>query len=307
MKNCLNASTLQDWLDGELSPEATAATRSHLAACAVCAEQVRAAEKTLALIDDAWQTELPAFVPAARLRARIEEGRLMAQPVRADHWWGWQIAVGQWRIGAAIAVLAIAVTAAVIIRSQHEVPPSLDTSARVIVPNAPEVPSAQPAPELTVPALDNRGRKSTTHSEPPARPVQPPVQSGSKRPTPRRPVIDRANRPTWLESETNTHLVQTQLLLRSFRNAEIETVSDVAYERELSRELLNRNRLLRRRAEQKEETRAQELLSHVEPLLLDIANLPERPEPEEMRSLKDLIRDQQIIAELQLYAGKNLF
>jgi hypothetical protein len=101
--------------------------------------------------------------------------------------------------------------------------------------------------------------------------------------------------------------VQTQLLLRSFRNAETETVFDVAYERELSRELLNRNRLLRRRAEQKEETRAQELLSHIEPLLLDIANLPERPEPEEMRSLKELIRDQQIIAELQLYAGKNLF
>ena len=292
MKDCLNASILQAWLDGELSPEAAAATRSHLAVCAGCAEQARTAEKTLALVDEAWQAELPVFVPGARLRARIEEG-LAAQPAKADHWWGWQIAVGQWRIGAAIAVLAIAVAAAVTIRSQRGVMPSLDVSAPVIVPEMPVKP-LQPAPDLTLPAPENRVTKSNVDSEPPS------VRR-------RRAVIDRANRPTWLQSETNTHLVQTQLLLRSFRNAETETVSDLAYERELSRELLNRNRLLRRRAEQKEQTRAQELLNDIEPLLLDIANLPERPNPEEMRSLQELIRDQQIIAELQLYAGKNLF
>jgi len=110
-----------------------------------------------------------------------------------------------------------------------------------------------------------------------------------------------------LAAETNKHLGQTQLLLRSIRNAEDDAVSDLAYERELSRELLSRNRLLRRRAEQRDLQRAEELLSHIEPILLDIANLPEQPAPEEMRSLKELIRSQQIIAELQLYTGKNLF
>jgi hypothetical protein len=114
-------------------------------------------------------------------------------------------------------------------------------------------------------------------------------------------------RATVLESETNKHFGQAQLLLRSIRNAEAGTVSDLAYERDLSRELLSRNRLLRRRAEQKDLTRAEKLLNDVEPLLLDIANLPDRPEPDDMRSLKDMISSQQIIAELQLYTGKNLF
>lgn len=97
------------------------------------------------------------------------------------------------------------------------------------------------------------------------------------------------------------------MLLRSVRNAEAETVGYLAYERELSRELLSRNRLLRRSAEQKDGRRAEELLSQIEPFLLDIANLPDEPAPEEMGVLKKLISDQQIIAELQIYAGRNLF
>jgi hypothetical protein len=115
------------------------------------------------------------------------------------------------------------------------------------------------------------------------------------------------SRAAWLQSETSEHLGQTQLLLRSIRNSEDGVVPDLAYERELSRELLSRNRLLRRQAEQKEFVRAEELLSQIEPILLDIANLPEQPAADEVRSVKDLIRSQKIIAELQLYSGKSLF
>jgi hypothetical protein len=97
------------------------------------------------------------------------------------------------------------------------------------------------------------------------------------------------------------------LLLRSIRNADPETDGYLAYEREVSRELLSRNRLLRRSAEQKEGRRAEELLAQVEPFLLDIANLPDVPAPEDVSVLKELIRDQHIIAELQLYAGRNLY
>jgi hypothetical protein len=108
-------------------------------------------------------------------------------------------------------------------------------------------------------------------------------------------------RPTALELETSKHLEQTQLLLRSVRNAQPDTVADLAYEREFSRELLSRNRLLRRRADQRDLRQTEELLNDIEPLLLDIANLPERPAPDEMRSLRNLIGAQHIIAELQLH------
>jgi hypothetical protein len=262
MTGCLNESTLQAWLDGELSPEASAAARSHLAACAVCAAQARAAENALALVDAAWQAELPRVVPAARLGARVEEG-LTAPPARVparvnDRLWWWDTAFAHWRIGAATAVLAIAVAGGVAI----------------------------PPPQHVSPASPQAAARSV--------------------------LKQRTARPASLESETSRHLEQTQLLLRSVRNAETGSVADLAYERELSRELLSRNRLLRRSAERRgaernDERRAEALLSEIEPLLLDIANLPEQPAPEDMRSLKELIRGQQIIAELQLYAGTNLF
>ena len=95
------------------------------------------------------------------------------------------------------------------------------------------------------------------------------------------------------------------MLLRSFRNSEEEAFSEVAYERQLSRELLGRNRLLRRSAGPKENTQAEELLNRVEPLLLDIANLPEKAAPAEVRLVKELIHEQKIIATLQLYAGRH--
>jgi hypothetical protein len=105
------------------------------------------------------------------------------------------------------------------------------------------------------------------------------------------------------ESETTRHLEQTEQLLRSIRNAEAEHV-DWAYDLELSRELLNRNRLLRRRAAQKQDNAAEKMLVHVEPILLDIANLSDQPVPGEFALLKEMIRTQSIIPELQLYAAR---
>jgi hypothetical protein len=105
------------------------------------------------------------------------------------------------------------------------------------------------------------------------------------------------------EPEMTRHLEQTQHLLRSIRNAEAEHV-DWAYDLGLSRELLNRNRLLRRRAGQKQDNAAERMLVHVEPILLDIANLSDQPVPDEIASLKEMIRTQSIIPELQLYAAR---
>lgn len=103
--------------------------------------------------------------------------------------------------------------------------------------------------------------------------------------------------------------MRTQLLLRSFRNAPIEEAADafdLAYERRLSRELLSKNRLLRRCAENREDSQAEELLSHIEPILLDIANLPDKPSQYEVRSVKELIREQKIIATLQIYSEREV-
>jgi hypothetical protein len=73
VNTCLDEGTLQAYLDGELSPETLNATAAHLAACAACAGAARDAEQELALFSEAFAPALPASVPTAKLRARLDE------------------------------------------------------------------------------------------------------------------------------------------------------------------------------------------------------------------------------------------
>ena len=106
------------------------------------------------------------------------------------------------------------------------------------------------------------------------------------------------------EAEVARHIEKAQVLLRSFRNARLgdsEAAADVAYERRLSRELLNETTLLRASAESSNALPARQLLSTLEPLLLDIANLTEKPSREDVRSIKDRMQRMEIIAALEVY------
>jgi anti-sigma factor RsiW len=73
METCLDEGTLQAYLDGELAPETLNGVAAHLSACAPCAEAARAAEQELAFFSTAFAHALPASVPTAKLRARLDE------------------------------------------------------------------------------------------------------------------------------------------------------------------------------------------------------------------------------------------
>ena len=110
----------------------------------------------------------------------------------------------------------------------------------------------------------------------------------------------------FFDLETARHMEQAQMLLRSFKNVSLDGedyVVDATYERERSRAILQKNVLLRRNAEAKGNLPAQELLGSLEPLLLDIANLPERPSQDDVRSVKERIEKTEIIATLQVYSA----
>jgi hypothetical protein len=110
-----------------------------------------------------------------------------------------------------------------------------------------------------------------------------------------------------LSADTANHIEKTELLLRAFRNIrplDDRAGFDISYEKVMSRELLARNILLRRRAMHKENQIARELLANVEPILLDIANLPERASEGDVRGVKELMRKQEIISALQFYTAK---
>jgi anti-sigma factor RsiW len=96
-----------------------------------------------------------------------------------------------------------------------------------------------------------------------------------------------------LDVETAKHVEKAQSLFHSVINmpsSNGKAVLDVTYEKRLSRRLFINNTLLSRRAEIQGDWAAGELLSRLEPFLLDIANLPDKPSPNKVRLIKELMR-----------------
>ncbi len=106
------------------------------------------------------------------------------------------------------------------------------------------------------------------------------------------------------DRDTAKHIEQTQNLLRSIRNVQVsdgDEEIDVTYDKALSRRLLNENVVLRRDAEMKAKFPTKSLLADVEPLLIDIANLPDHARPEDVRVIKERVQKTEIVAALMGY------
>ena len=111
------------------------------------------------------------------------------------------------------------------------------------------------------------------------------------------------------EQETAKHIEQTENLLRSIRNVPLSDTDDevdVSYDKALSRRLLIENVVLRRDAEMKAKFPTKTLLADLEPLLIDIANLPDRAKPEDVRAIKERVRKTEIVAALVAYQDPGL-
>lgn len=303
MAVCLNEETLHAWLDGELSAGATAAATTHLAGCAACAARAREVEQAFRLIQDAFDEELPATVPSANLRGKVEAALTAAPSPTISSWWSLlhSLTAVRPRLAAAAIALAILFIAGLVVRRWPSVTPEpnkivVRQEGRTIPPQTPPEPRADIRPKPRSRAGPGVRRRAPL----PAQPEPDAVVVATRH-------AKQSRRASVWNFEAGRHLEQTQLLLRSFRNAPVEegeAAVDLTYEKQLSRELLGKNRLLRRSAERKEDSLAGELLGEIEPLLLDIANLPEKPSQEDVRSVRELIREQKIIAILQIYSAK---
>ena len=103
------------------------------------------------------------------------------------------------------------------------------------------------------------------------------------------------------DRDTAKHIEQTENLLRSIRNFQVsdgDEEIDVTYDKALSRRLLNENVVLRRDAEMKAKFPTKSLLADVEPLLIDIANLPDHARAEDVRVIKERVQKTEIVAAL---------
>lgn len=98
------------------------------------------------------------------------------------------------------------------------------------------------------------------------------------------------------------HAERVERLLRSFRNASLtagDPTLDVADARRLSKRLLYNNIALRREAAGAGDLPVEGLLDSVEPVLLDISNLPDTPSPAAVGSIKERIHRRQLVGAMQ--------
>ena len=110
------------------------------------------------------------------------------------------------------------------------------------------------------------------------------------------------NRPVTLETDVARYFEKTRLLLLSLKNtpvSETDTSVNVSYEKMVSRKLADNNLLLRRETAMAGYQSAAELLDQVEPLLIDIANMPDRASAAEVASISRRIARRDVIGLLQ--------
>ena len=157
-----------------------------------------------------------------------------------------------------------------------DVPPKVDTGTgtrdivRVSTPKSPKL------------------RQPKAETQPAPAPVEPETKF--------RPLVDVA---------TAAHIQQAEILLRSFRNASTDdddAVAEVAFDSQQSRELLDQNTLLRGAAKTKKNLVASQLLGDIEPYLIDIASLGDKPSRDDVREIQQRLEQREIVDDLSLYS-----
>jgi len=275
---------LEEYLDGELSPQDREQVDRHLFACIECSESFAAltAEQELFARYDR-EIEVPPFL-WTRIAAHTNT------PKRS-----WVASLfGKTSLAGAIAVLLLAIAIGLVYKlSKPKSPTPTMATTTTTTPNPNPLPkSVQSAsPKREVIKSRKKFRPPTIHT-----PIdQSDVLSSELA------YLDMD------EQDTAVHIEQSKILLRSIKNVQISDTDeeiDVTYDKALSRRLLNENVVLRRDAEMKAKFPTKTLLADLEPFLIDIANLPDRARPQDVREIKERVQKTEIVAALLDYQDR---
>src|SRR5262245_11007099 len=325
MHDCVKTrELLVDLVFDELGPEARRRTLLELEGCPDCLAQYRSMTEALRVFDQVTETAMPdeSYWPGyeTRLRERLRHERPSWMRRLAD----W---VGGFRPLTAPALPVAAGLAPGLLAMGRwtwrlRQPPNPSPAATELARETPTPLPKVESHDKVIAETPNPGEKSNRRKS-----VHPTVhlaaaKSNGKAPSVRREerggkivedvVVSRGSDQSLIAAslftpETIRHFEKAQLMLRSFRNASAAkslAATDLAYEKQLSRRLLYQNILLRRDAEMKGDLPAEEALSSLEPFLLDIANLPDKPSSGELGGIRERLQRKELIASLQISSAQ---
>ena len=303
---------LVDLLFESLDTDERARPLAEMSGCESCANLYRSMSETLAVFDQVAQTTLPeeSYWPGydERLRARLTEQTQPRQGLFGPSFVRNIMARFPLPLRVAFACLMLAAGLWLLFnRVEKTNPPApvvVNNAGSVSDPKEPAENSVRPQESEPAPDQANvqKQRRTSPHAVRERKPERVLEQAHSGG------VADRREaNAAYIDAEVASHIEEAELLMRSFRNIKPtgeQTAVDVSYEKQLSKELLAKNMLLRRSAENRKNLTVEDLLNSIEPLLLDIANLPDSPAQDDVRSIKDLIQRQEVVAALQFYSVK---
>jgi hypothetical protein len=102
---------------------------------------------------------------------------------------------------------------------------------------------------------------------------------------------------------TAMHFDKAETLLLGFRNVRLNepgTAEEIAYERKRAQQLVYQNMMLRREADASGDVQTESLLESLEPILLDIANLPDKPDKDAVRVIRERVERKNIVPLLRV-------
>jgi hypothetical protein len=105
------------------------------------------------------------------------------------------------------------------------------------------------------------------------------------------------------QTMTAVHFEKSETLLVAFRNVKLNepgTAAEVAYERKRARQLVYQNMMLRREADMAGDVQTSSLLESLEPILIDIANLPDKPDQDAVRVIRQRVERKNIVPLLRV-------
>lgn len=297
--NCSFTEKISSLIDGELSPADAREVERHLLTCMQCAE-ARADFLSLRSQISSLEASLPAVVQNRALAKILEGGRGERKASDAGVRWGWN-----WGYGAAAlaSVAIIGLIIGLIFFSQQPQQVAFNAPAPIATPTP--SPEAEVRPDKTDKEPDKADKPAET----------PKTKAPGRKPLVREPkpgeqfaAIPKTTEPETIRSAdaqtmTALHFEKAENLLRAFRNVRLDdadAAAEVRYERGRAEQLIYQNMMLRREADAAGDVQIASLLDSLEPILLDIANLPDRPDEDTVRVIRERVERKNIVALLQI-------
>ncbi len=278
------------WLiDGELAPAEAREVERHVLSCAEC-EQVRADFLHLRSEIASFETTTQPVVQNRALKKILSDGR--RAPARGLRW-GW----GTPAVAFALLLIVAAIFGFILYQNSN----NQEEIAKVEVPSPAPSPVPSVSPEKSKP---EEGDKQAPKRNPVKKPIVHEPKPGEQFATVT--VPDAAPSPVRsadAETLTAMHFEKSETLLRAFRNVRLNepsTAAEVAYERKRAQQLVYQNMILRREADAAGDAQSAQLLESLEPILLDIAHLPDKPSAASVRVIRDRVERKNIVALLQV-------